>query len=84
MDTEFGARMNALLDDWRSVVAGALKRGQRNGHVRRDLNTVNAAAFIVAAIEGVVGVAKPARDDKALKQTVAGFVSYLDTLAPQS
>ncbi len=83
VDTDFGARMNALLDDWRSVVAGALKRGQRNGHVRHDLNTVNAAAFIVAAIEGVVGVAKPALDHKAIRHSVAGFVSYLETLAPQ-
>ncbi len=84
VDSEFAARMNTLLDDWRFVLASALRRGQRNGYVKEGLNTANAAAFIVAAIEGVVGVAKPARDDKALKQTVAGFVSYLDTLAPQS
>ncbi|GMU35127.1 MAG: TetR/AcrR family transcriptional regulator [Planctomycetia bacterium] len=83
VDSGFGARMNALLDDWRSVLAGALRRGQRNGLVRRDLETVNAAAFIVAAIEGVVGIAKPASDNRVFKQSVAGFAGYLETLAPQ-
>ena len=83
VDSGFGARMNSLLHDWRSVLASALRRGQRNGYVKHDLNTADAAAFIVAAIEGVVGVAKPARDHKAIKQSVAGFVSYLGTLAPQ-
>ena len=82
VDSEFGGRMNTLLDDWRFVLASALRRGQRNGHIKKGLNAANAAAFIVAAIEGVVGVEKPARDDKALKQAVAGFVSYLDSITP--
>ena len=38
--------------------------------------------FLVAALEGVVGIAKPASDAKALEQAVRGFVSFLQSLQP--
>ena len=60
-----------------------LRRGQRDGYVRKDVRPTETAAFLVAALEGVVGIAKPASDAKALKQSVGGFVGFLRSLQPK-
>ncbi len=82
LESGFRDRMNGLLDAWRVQLAADLKRGQRDGCVRADVRPAETAAFVVAALEGLVGIAKPASDVKALKQTVNGFVGYLQSLRP--
>jgi AcrR family transcriptional regulator len=76
----FRARVDALLTTWRTQLAADLRRGQRQRTVRADVRAPETAAFLVAALEGIVGLAKPARDAKALEQAVAGFLDYLRSL----
>lgn len=80
LDQPFRGRIEALLSAWRSQLTADLRRAQRAGTVREDIHPAETAAFLVAALEGVVGIAKPARDPKALKQAVAGFLAYLQSL----
>lgn len=75
-------RVEALLATWSTQLAADLRRGQREGTVRDDLRPDETAAFLVAAIEGIVGTAKPAGDARTMKQAVAGFVDYLQSLRP--
>ena len=82
LDAGFRDRMNAFLDQWRSQLAADLRRGQRDGYVRADVRPTETAAFLIAALEGLVGIAKPASDAKAIKQTVGGFVGFLQSLRP--
>ena len=82
VDPKFRGKMQTLLDEWRDQFAKHLRRGQKAGFVDQDLRVTDAAAFIVASLEGVMGVVKPAPDLKAFRRAVSGFVSYLESLRP--
>lgn len=58
IDEDFRHSLNHLLRDWINVVANALLRGQQSGEVRRGIDAREAAFFIVASLEGCVGMSK--------------------------
>lgn len=80
LDGAFRARVEGLLAAWRTQLAADLRRGKRAGTVRADVAPAETAAFLVAALEGLVGLAKTAGDPKGLEQAVAGCVAYLRSL----
>lgn len=82
LDEAFRRRVEALLAAWRGQLTEDLRRAQREGTFRAELRPDETAAFLVAALEGLVGISKPTRDRKALQQAVAGFVAYLRSLRP--
>jgi hypothetical protein len=67
----------------RDAIAVALSTGKSHGPVRESLHEAAAAAFIVAALEGCVGMAKAARSRQVLMQCGEGVLAYLDSLRPQ-
>jgi len=82
LDDPYRERVETLLATWSTQLTADLRRGQREGTVRDDMRPDETAAFLVAALEGIVGIAKPAGDTRTLKQAVAGFVDYLRSLRP--
>ncbi len=80
VDEGFRQKLGHIYTLWRQAIANALARGQANGKVRADVDTGAAAIFIVAAIEGCLGMAKNARDINLLFECGAGLLHYLDTL----
>ena len=58
VDEEFRTRLNRVLAAWQDAFDDALRRAQRAGELRRDLDCRAAALFIVSAWEGCIGVAK--------------------------
>ena len=84
VDEGFRSRLNSILDDWRNGVAEAMRRAQQRGQVRKDVQPQAAAAFIVAAIEGSIGMAKAAQSREFLEQSMAGLIEYLNTLRAES
>ncbi len=80
VDDGFRVRINTLLDEWRQAIAGALARGQAAGMVRTDIEVQAAAAFLVAALEGSIGIAKNAQSRDLLMQCGQGVIDYLETL----
>jgi len=82
LDAPYRERVAALLAAWSTQLTADLRRGQDEGTVRNDLRPAEAAAFLVAALEGIVGIAKPAGDTRILRRSVAGFVDYLRSLRP--
>jgi TetR/AcrR family transcriptional regulator, transcriptional repressor for nem operon len=58
IDPSFKARLEGLINQWRESVADALRRGQRQGVIRPDVDCQAAALFAIAAMEGCAGVAK--------------------------
>jgi len=52
LDERFRPLVDATFGVWRKAFAQALKRGQANGTVRRDVDARKVAAFRVAAVEG--------------------------------
>lgn len=82
LDEGFRTRINAIYEAQRSAIRGALERGIQAGHVGRQVNPTRAAAFIVAALTGVVGTAKNAQCVDLMMTAGEGLIDYLDSLKP--
>jgi TetR/AcrR family transcriptional repressor of nem operon len=80
LDEEFRRRIDATFNAWRSGFARALRRGQKNGTVRRDINARKVAAFLVAAAEGSYGLAKNSGSRAMLRSNFETLAAFLDGL----
>jgi TetR/AcrR family transcriptional regulator, transcriptional repressor for nem operon len=82
LDDGFRQRLNKLFSEWIGGVADALRLGQANGKVRRDIDARESAMFMVAAYEGFISLAKTAQDPALLRSGVRQVVVYLNSLRP--
>ncbi len=82
LDEGFRRRIEAVFREWRQGIARALRRGQQQGCVRRDLDPEAAAAFCLAAMEGIVSLVKNSSNPALLRQGRRGLVGYLEGLRP--
>src|SRR5215472_15039556 len=80
LDEEFRKRLEAMFRAWRKAVAMALRSGQSQGTVRRDLVPDEAASFLVAMVEGYEVLAKNAQDAKAWNAGIRNIVGWLSSL----
>lgn len=84
VDDGFRRRVDRLFDLWRQTVADSLAQGQRAGTVRFDVNPGDAATFLVAALEGIIGLTKISQDTALFEASARGLVQYLESLRPQA
>ena len=82
LDEEFRRRLEKVYEAWRLAVQGALTKGMKAGKVRKNVASETVAAFIVAALTGIIGTAKNAQDEQLLRKAGEGLLDYLDTLRP--
>ena len=60
----------------------ALKRGQKQGEIRAEVDYKAAALFIVSAWEGCIGVAKNMQSPKAFSTCMKQLHGYVQGLMP--
>ena len=84
LDNDFRVRIEALYADWRQCWAQALRQGQQDRKVRSDINVEHAVTFIIAALEGCIGMAKNAGSRDVLFFCTDGLIVYLDTLKDEA
>lgn len=82
LDEGFRQSLNKVQSAWREALAGALRRGQAKDQVRGNLDCTQAAAFIVGAYEGCVGVGKCGTGTEVFTTCLKGMADYLHTLRP--
>jgi AcrR family transcriptional regulator len=82
LDEGFRQRLERIYVTWRLAFKTALANGIKAGTVRKDVSPVNVAAFLVAAIEGIIGTVKNAQDLRLLRAAGGGLLDYLDSLRP--
>jgi len=80
LDPGFHQRLSTIFQMWQEGIAQALRRGQEQGSVRKDLDPDDSAAFLVAALEGRMALAKAAQSPDALQACKRSLALYLDTL----
>jgi AcrR family transcriptional regulator len=78
----FRKRLAMLFQAWREGIAGALREGQAQGRVRRDVKPAEAAGFLIATLEGYVSLAKNAQDAEVMKAGIRNIVGWLQSLRP--
>lgn len=83
IDEGFRTRLQRILDDWRDGIVQSLRHGQSRGVVRKDVAAPDAAAFIIGAIEGCVGLAKAKQSREFLESGMRGLMDYLEHLRPR-
>jgi AcrR family transcriptional regulator len=80
LDEQFRKRLERIFHAWQEEIAMALRRGQSQGTVRRDLVPEETASFLVAMVEGYEVLAKNAQDAKVWKMGVGNIVDWLGSL----
>jgi AcrR family transcriptional regulator len=83
IDEGFRRRLDALYREWRHAISDGLRRGQKNGFVRENIDPDHAAIFYIAVLEGAIGIAKNAQDPDLLEPCLEGLKHYLDALRPR-
>jgi len=80
LDQQFRKRLERIFNGWQEGIATALRRGQSQGTVRRDLVPEETASFLIAMYEGYVLLAKNAQDPKVWNVGIRNIVRWLRTL----
>lgn len=80
LDESFRKKLARIFDDWMTGIAEALRRGQSHNSVRKDIDPVDAAAFLVATYEGYVSLVKNSRSAATLKSGKRHLLRYLDSM----
>ena len=65
---------------WQEGIAMALRRGQSQGTVRRDLVPDETASFLIAMVEGYLVLAKNTQDVKVWSVGIENIVGWLQSL----
>ncbi len=80
LDEKFRKRLETIFHEWQEGIAAALRRGQSQGTVPRDLVPEETAGFLIAMYEGYVLLAKNAQDPKVLNVGIRNIAGWLRSL----
>jgi TetR/AcrR family transcriptional regulator, transcriptional repressor for nem operon len=80
LDEQFRRRLETIFHAWQEGIATALRRGQSQGTVRRDLVPAETAGFLIALVEGYQVLAKNAQDAKVWNLGIKNIVGWLKSL----
>lgn len=84
LDEHFRKRVARVFFDWHEAIATALRRGQAEGTVRRNLDAGETASFLIATYEGYTSLAKNAQDVNVLRAGIRSIVGWLRSLRATS
>lgn len=82
LDEEFRKKTANVFRVWIGGMADALKRGQKQGQVRKDIDAEDTATYVAATYEGYLSLAKNAQDPRVLRSGIRVLSKYLETLRP--
>ena len=82
LDEQFRKRLERIFRAWQEGIAMALRRGQSQGTVRRDLVPEETASFLIAMVEGYEVLAKNAQDANVWSVGMRNIVGWLRSLRP--
>jgi hypothetical protein len=80
LDEQFRKLLEKIFRAWQEAIAAALRRGQSQGTVRRDLVPHDTAGFLIAMYEGYEVLAKNAQDPKLWNVAIRNIVGWLRSL----
>ena len=84
LDEQFRKRLETIFQAWQEGIATALRRGQSQGTVRRDLVPEETATFLIAMVEGYEVLAKNSQDVKVWNIGIRNIVGWLKSLRARS
>ena len=82
LDEGFRQRLDYAFCVWHDGTQDALERAKLKGRIREDVNCDEAATFIMAALEGCIGIAKNAQSVERLHVCNRGLIQFINSLKP--
>ena len=79
-DDGFRKRLDTVIGMWHGATENALKRAVSNGLIRSDIDCNETATFVMAALEGCIGLAKSAQSVERLRSCLRGLSRYVQSL----
>ncbi|GMQ88774.1 MAG: TetR/AcrR family transcriptional regulator [Gammaproteobacteria bacterium] len=80
LDEGFRQRLDYAFCVWHDVTQESLERAQLQGIIREDVNCDETATFIMAALEGCIGIAKNAQNVERLHACNRGLIQFIESL----
>lgn len=80
LDKGFRDRLDAVIHSWHGATEQALSRAISDGTIRSDIDCRETATFIMAALEGCIGLAKATQDIERLRCCLRGLSRYIQSL----
>lgn len=80
LDEGFRRRTGGLFKNWHDAIALALRRGQKLGLVRRDVDASETAIFLIAAYEGFISLVKNSQDLRMHQAGQKSIIRFLESL----
>ncbi len=72
------ARVKEALENWISNTARLIEKGQREGEFKPEVNSRQAAIFIISGIEGGIAMTRSLDDDSVMKTISQQLLRYVD------
>ena len=80
LDEGFRRRLDQVFNIWHQVISDALQAARDQGIIRADIDCDETATFVMAALEGCIGIAKNAQSVDRLMACNRGLMQYLLSL----
>ncbi len=80
IDEGFRKRIEKIFLQWQSAISEALKKGQTQGVVDKEINTDECALFILASMEGTLSMTKNHQNKEVFYSCCRELKRYLDSL----
>jgi len=84
IDEEFRLHINRIFHQWRDAIVGVMQRGVLAGNVINSIDPQSVAVFVLAGLEGGIGLAKNERDLGPFVRWLDEMDRYLETLRPKN
>jgi TetR/AcrR family transcriptional regulator, transcriptional repressor for nem operon len=80
IDEGFRRRTGSLFKNWHDAIALALRRGQKLGLVRSDVDVSETAMFLIAAYEGFISLVKNSQELRMHQAGQKSIIRFLESL----
>ncbi len=80
LDEGFRQRLDQVFNIWHQVISDALQQARGQGIIRQDVDCEDTATFVMAAMEGCIGIAKNRQSVDRLMACNRGLTQYLLSL----
>jgi TetR/AcrR family transcriptional regulator, transcriptional repressor for nem operon len=80
LDEGFRKRLARVFSEWNEAIAKALRKGQKQGLVRSDVDPGETTTFLIATFEGCLSLAKTAQNVRVLRSAKGSMIRYLESL----
>lgn len=82
LDEGFRERIDRLLGNWIDALSEVFEQGKNSGYIRNDIDSRAVSRFVVAVLEGCIGVYKVERSAQQWMACRSQIAAYLTTLRP--